>query len=590
VSACYDGPAGTEGVGICKKGQSTCGADGVPGPCIGQVTPKIESCATEDDDNCDGNTLVCAGENEVCDTSSGQCVDPCDPTILAASYIGCVYYPTITPNQTSAVFKFTLAVSNTNTTPTSITVTRGGNPVSSVTVEPGSVQLINLPWIPELKGPESMGPVSFAGSILLGDGAYKLVSNRPVTVYQYSPLEYTNGSGFSFTNDASLLTPVNAWRQSYLVAARGHFFSMSAFYTVVASQDNTTVTLKKGARPVSVKPGVAGVNASNNGTVVMNEGDVLTVVTNDGATGAANDLSGTVVDADKPVQVFGGHQCTNVPDNIPACDHLEESMFPVDALAFSYLVAAPLIPNGNVPKANMVRMVAVENDTDLVYDPPQPGAPAAIAQAGDWVEFQTAESFQVSSKKRFLTVQYMLGQEAGGGSGDPAMALAVPTAQYRRDYLFHAPINYEKNFVTITAPTDVPVLLDGAAVAGFAPIGATGFSVARVQLPSVNNGNHTVSSASPVGITVYGYGQYTSYWYPGGLDLKVIKELTARSLARPRSAGPPGRRAAPAGRRRGWSRGGQGAGAGASRRGAPPEGSSRERGGRGGVAEAGGRG
>ena len=26
----------------------------------------------------------------------------------------------------------------------------------------------------------------------------------------------------------------------------------------------------------------------------------------------------------------------------------------------------------------------------------------------------------------------------------------------------------------------------------------------------------------PFGITVYGYGQYTSYWYPGGLDLKDI--------------------------------------------------------------------
>ena len=23
----------------------------------------------------------------------------------------------------------------------------------------------------------------------------------------------------------------------------------------------------------------------------------------------------------------------------------------------------------------------------------------------------------------------------------------------------------------------------------------------------------------PFGITVYGYGQYTSYWYPGGLNL-----------------------------------------------------------------------
>ena len=32
-------------------------------------------------------------------------------------------------------------------------------------------------------------------------------------------------------------------------------------------------------------------------------------------------------------------------------------------------------------------------------------------------------------------------------------------------------------------------------------------------------GNHTVSASQAFGISVYGYGQYTSYWYPGGLNL-----------------------------------------------------------------------
>ena len=35
---------------------------------------------------------------------------------------------------------------------------------------------------------------------------------------------------------------------------------------------------------------------------------------------------------------------------------------------------------------------------------------------------------------------------------------------------------------------------------------------------------HRASAGEPFGIVVYGYGQYTSYMYPGGLDLAKIEE------------------------------------------------------------------
>lgn len=52
VVSCYSGPAGTAGVGSCQVGTSVCTA-GVPGPCVGEVTPSGEACNAEDDD-CDG--------------------------------------------------------------------------------------------------------------------------------------------------------------------------------------------------------------------------------------------------------------------------------------------------------------------------------------------------------------------------------------------------------------------------------------------------------------------------------------------------------------------------------------------------------
>ena len=60
---------------------------------------------------------------------------------------------------------------------------------------------------------------------MLADGAYRLRTTRPVTVYQYSPLQYSDGSGFgfSYTNDASVLLPTNAWTGNYRVVSRNHW-------------------------------------------------------------------------------------------------------------------------------------------------------------------------------------------------------------------------------------------------------------------------------------------------------------------------------------------------------------------------------
>ncbi|HRI63562.1 MAG TPA: hypothetical protein PK156_04975 [Polyangium sp.] len=53
TSTCYSGPMGTDGVGICKSGMQTCLADGTAyGPCLGEVTPTAENCATTANEDC----------------------------------------------------------------------------------------------------------------------------------------------------------------------------------------------------------------------------------------------------------------------------------------------------------------------------------------------------------------------------------------------------------------------------------------------------------------------------------------------------------------------------------------------------------
>ncbi len=472
---------------------------------------------------CEGNNVVVCNEagdgkdpvetcdpiqGVTCDPNEGACAGACAPGSLGLSYIGCDYYPTVLQQHDSyngGTHQFAVAVSNTSNKAAQVTVTRGANMVAQQMVAPNSVQIINLPWVNELT--KGQGP-----SVVVADGAYRLRSDNPVTVYQYNPLAATT------TNDASVLLPVNTWTGNYLVAAWPLWGTYPGFYAVVARTDGTTVTISPSGTGKQIKAG-GGVAADGTGVVMLNEGDVLEVMN------SAGDVTGTIISADKPVQVFGGHECTNVPLNISACDHLEESMFPIETLAKEYLVVPSVqVPNNALEKAQVVRVVASEDATTLVFDPDQPVA-KFLAKAGDFVELPTTTAkFLVTGDKKILVAQYMVGQSGGFGTSDPAMLLAVNPLQWRKSYLVHAPTSWVANFTDLMAKTGTSVQVDGALVGGWMPIGNTGYSYTHVSLSNNGNGNHSITADQGVGVGVYGVQSFGSYWYPGGLDLDVIPQ------------------------------------------------------------------
>ncbi len=149
------------------------------------------------------------------------CADAAD----AHSYVGCDYWPTVLANVVWSYFDFAVAVSNVSDVPATVTVTGPSATNRTVIIDPGTIQKIVLPWVPNLKGADTGGDGTLQASVLEKGGAYHLVSSVPVVAYQFSALEYqrqytgpsiqqsedscAQGSTqcYSFTNDASLPLP-----------------------------------------------------------------------------------------------------------------------------------------------------------------------------------------------------------------------------------------------------------------------------------------------------------------------------------------------------------------------------------------------
>lgn len=102
TESCYEGPPGTEGVGICKAGSRACKPDGTGfGPCLDQVKPQDENCDTPEDEDCDGASQTelpgCCAPSSIVGCYSGplatKWVGICKPGTKVCNALGTAYGP-----------------------------------------------------------------------------------------------------------------------------------------------------------------------------------------------------------------------------------------------------------------------------------------------------------------------------------------------------------------------------------------------------------------------------------------------------------------------------------------------------------------
>jgi len=524
-----------------------------------------------------------ADRGEAC---TGQfCEELCAQSIKFKSYIGCDYWGVDLDNAfvpgggrgyyDAQGAQYAIVVANPAASPLAATIEVKQYEGGQVETVPYDSQGLALPSEPLMPGELRVYrlPRRDINGTEISPKAYQVTSSTPIIAYQFNPLENEN----VFSNDASLLLPSTLLGREYLVMTREQTFDvLRSYLTVVAIMEGETTVSVEVTGPTEAGLKYAGSDAEESiphmepgetRIFKLKQFDVLNIETD--RPGA--DLTGSRVLASQRVAVFGGSEAANAPNtarcididpvtkegvcewdkqttcrtltdcvnagfNTCCADHLEQQLLPVKTWGSSY-VATKSWDRGL--EKDIWRIMAAEDNTKVVLVPPQSGISIPILSRGEWFEFESAGNFEIhaQNEKPIMVGQFLAAQDApepnvGGianqgdaGTGDPAFMLAVPVEQYREDYVILVPAEYAENYFNITAPTGAAVTVDGEDILDgfFTVIGSGEYSVYRQRLEP---GTHTITSTEPAGVIVYGYDQYVSYAYTGGLTLDEINKET----------------------------------------------------------------
>ncbi|MBU1243677.1 IgGFc-binding protein [Myxococcota bacterium] len=555
----------------CYSGGTACQPDGHVYYCLpdGHIGEKKEDCDLEYEEDC----IEWSPGEAVCGTD-------CNIARLSRSYLGCDLVATVTANASLRppfADNFGVALDNAGDRDATVYI-EGPDGTRTEDLPAHTLRVILLPFHEPLRTGSSLDSGLTLRSGQYTAAAYRLTTTQPVTAYQFNPydfvLDVTGIDYYSYTNDASLLLPVSSLGQGYTAMSRptNAYDTVlpplsqkhsPGFVTVVAVENNTAVTVRSTAH-TAAGDGLETMAPGDERTFVLQKNDVLQLVTAQDITagqcpetpgsatesdqrflycnpGADYDLTGTRVTSDKPVAVWSGHNCSFVPYQTWACDHLEEMLFPHETWGQRFVIGFTAPVETATGETNAVRVVAAEDDTVVTFSPDTIAAPRTLA-AGEWVEVipPPQQHFGITADKPVLVARFMVGQNywttAQDASGDPSMGLVVPVEQFRDEYRFTTPPSFPASWVNIIVPADMlsgdTLTLDQTTVltlADFTVIGDTGFALAQLPLTAgiPAGSHHLVASRESLrfGIEVYGFANYTSYLYPGGLDLYQINTI-----------------------------------------------------------------
>lgn len=526
--------------------------------------------------DCDGTETVVQECGPDFGCGEGTCVDACRSAEISKGSIGCSF-ATLPPDavfENSAGSCFAAVIANVWDRPVSIHATLGAAPIDVAPstyyaemkgsiieythvdgpIEAGKVAIVFLAKAEETGAvpcPRNITPALLEDPITHGTGrtrAFLLSTDAPVSAYSIWPY----GGGEGKFPAATLLLPTSSWDTHYLTVSTWVPSGQPVggvvgwpFVQVVAAEDGTEVRMRPSVN-VSAGPDVPGVYQGQTQVWTLNRGDVLQIKQKD-------DTSGSPIETNKPVGLFGGADCTFLPLGALACDMTHQQIPAVSQWGNEYALV-PYRPRNDLTFAMTAarenvpwRLVGAANGTKLTYDPTRPGGAPATLEAGEVATFSTTAVVSVRSQDAehpFHAAMFMTGASSipVRPTGDPEFVNAVPSGQFLDRYIFFADHTYLDTNLTLvrrkTSSGFKPVTLDCAGeLTGWAPLDNAGEyeflwlvmtrdGVAQT-FPSgtCTYGRHEAKSDAPFSVHVWGTSPYASYGYAAGQGIRPLHDV-----------------------------------------------------------------
>lgn len=382
-------------------------------------------------------------------------------------------------------------------------------------------------------------------------GKERLIEGKSLIITSESPIICYAMVRFKTYSEGYLALPVSSLSSEYNISTYNDYSKVENNFApstavITGVYDNSKVTFLLGGNSTTRVKLENGDSLISNYSVTrfLNRGDVWVLH----GSGINNDLTGSTIRSTKPVAVFTGNSCTQVPVDIGPCEHLIEQELPTFSYSKRYYVA----PVYGRKTGSMVKVSALNNDTEIKVN----GISKGLIKTPNGVEGDGFLSFRVntdnkpaviSSDKRINVVQYNTGNESDTDKGIPFKMQVLSSDNFSKIITFNTPSTkqseyFTQNYINIifkpdegsSIPEDIMLIeiKDGIHISKtvkelaksepvqFPEAESDGsyYYCATLSLPAT--GKYILKSDSPVGALIYGFNSIDSYGFPAYIHLK----------------------------------------------------------------------
>ena len=295
------------------------------------------------------------------------------------------------------------------------------------------------------------------------------------------------------------------------------------------------------------------------------------------------DLTGTFIRSDKPISVFVGHRCGQVPSGVSHCNYIVEQIPPDVTWGTKFFtVPLDLRKSGEQYKIATTTRSTHENVTVTVTCTTEGETRPKLVKTGEisrfkHLEFDTVVNCSnttghcrrdfccIETSKPSIVMMYGKGDSLDNVSppgeqkswGNPAMVLVPPVSQYSNDYTITTKSNLTKDsfytYISYAIPAEYfnnstddqsAFTINGSAVrldnhSGYHRIYCSdGQLCGYGAYSAIGKGDHLVrynKSAAGMYLYAYGFTEFASIAYPAGFNMEDLQTPVPSSPPPPES-------------------------------------------------------